>query len=88
MSSGHRERILSVSEREQAVVHGLTWVPEELREKITAPACEALNDLLVANRDHREILRAWALGDSDKMAVLMLDAFLREFGKAPEPVDA
>lgn len=34
--------------------------------------------------DLREILRAWALGDADKMNALMLGAFLREFGKAPD----
>jgi hypothetical protein len=37
-----------------------------------------------ARRDMREILRAWGLGDADKMAALMLGAFLREFGKAPK----
>lgn len=35
--------------------------------------------------DLRQILKAWATGDADKMHTIMLSAFLHEFGKAPEP---
>jgi hypothetical protein len=41
-----------------------------------------------AQRELREILRAWGLGNADKMNALMLVAFLNEFGKAPVPENA
>jgi hypothetical protein len=54
-----------------------------------ADAVEALaqrvEDAKREHRDLREILKAWGLGDTDKMQAIMLGAFLREFGKAPEP---
>jgi hypothetical protein len=58
--------------------------------KLRESAADASLGFAVANswiyrrRELRDILQAWALGDTDKMAALMLSAFLREFGKAPE----
>jgi hypothetical protein len=50
-----------------------------------ALAAEEPEEVTLAHPDFtlREILRAWALGDTDKMNVLMMSAFLREFGEAP-----
>ena len=36
-----------------------------------------------ADRDLREMLRAWGLGDADKTQALLMRLFLREFGAAP-----
>lgn len=72
------------AEREQTICHAFTHAPEN----IAAPACEALESLLGDSRDLREILRAWGLGQTDKMNAVMLGAFLREFGKAPPPEPA
>lgn len=54
-------------------------------KKVTEPRS---GDDGIARRDLREICRAWGLGDTDKMQVLLMSAFLREFGKAPASEEA
>lgn len=60
-------------------VRGLVEIANRLAAQLTALREE--NEAL--RRDLRGILKAWVLGEADKMAALMLDAFLRQFGEAP-----
>jgi hypothetical protein len=72
----------------QACINALEEERDELRGALREAEVDRdgnSNQLDEYRRTLRDILKAWGLGDTDKMEVLMLSAFLGEFGRAPHP---